>query len=78
MQRILDNCIKFVALIASKIIANAIYKRVFKFFIKSDAIKKNSDNEKIFSRGKHCHCFYIWQLLKNPTEKWNYLKGKMF
>jgi hypothetical protein len=34
MQRILDNCVKFVAFIASKIIANAICKRVFEFFSK--------------------------------------------
>jgi hypothetical protein len=34
MQRILDNSVKFVALITSKIIANAIYKRVFTFFSK--------------------------------------------
>jgi hypothetical protein len=31
-QRILDNCVKFVALIIGKIIANAIYKRIFGFF----------------------------------------------
>jgi hypothetical protein len=34
MQRVLDNSVKFVALIAGKIIGIAIYKRVFDFFSK--------------------------------------------
>jgi phosphoribosyl 1,2-cyclic phosphate phosphodiesterase len=34
MQRILVNCVKQLALITSKIIANAIYKKVFEFFSK--------------------------------------------